>query len=122
MVFTSFDYLIFLTSVFAIYWLIRFKSAQNLILLTASYIFYGYVHHWFCLLIAVSTFTDYFCGLGMVKFQKHKKSLLILSLLVNLGMLGTFKYFNFFAENFQALMLQIGLDFHPITFKIFLPL
>jgi len=121
MVFTSIDYLIFLTSVFALYWLIRFKSAQNLILLTASYIFYGYVHYWFCLLIAVSTLTDYFCGLGMVKFQKQKKSLLILSLLVNLGMLGTFKYFNFFAENFQALMLQIGLDFHPITFKIFLP-
>ncbi|MCP4709019.1 MAG: MBOAT family protein [Planctomycetes bacterium] len=121
MVFTSIDYLIFLTGVFALYWLIRVKSAQNLILLTASYIFYGYIHHWFCILIAISTLTDYFCGLGMTKFPHRKKLLLIFSLLVNLGMLGTFKYFNFFAENFQALTTQIGLNLHPITFKIFLP-
>ena len=55
MIFTSYDYLVFLGSVFAIYWLLRKKWLQNPFLLVCSYIFYGYIHPWFCILIAVST-------------------------------------------------------------------
>lgn len=121
MLFNSFDYLIFLGALFTFYWLIRVKSAQNLVLLVGSYVFYGYIHPWFCLLIAFSTVVDYLCGLGMVQFERFKKGFLVFSLIANLGMLGTFKYFNFFAENVQSALAGMGLHVHPITFEIFLP-
>ena len=121
MLFTSIDYLIFLTALFAVYWLVRIKHWQNLILLAGSYFFYGYIHPWFCLLIAFSTVLDYSCGLGMIRWPRWKRGFLILSLVGNLGMLGTFKYFNFFAENVQTALSGLGFEFHPMTFEIFLP-
>ena len=121
MVFTSYTYIIFLTAIFILYWVSGRKAIQNVILLAGSYIFYGYIHPWFCILIAASTIVDYFCGLGMGRFPDKKKVLLIVSLVMNLGMLGVFKYFNFFAANFQALFLKFGMDLHPITFQIYLP-
>ncbi len=121
MLFTSYPYIIFLTTLFFLYWLSGKKTLQNIILLVASYIFYGYIHPWFCILIAVSTIVDYICGLSMGRFPQHKKALLVISLISNLGMLGVFKYFNFFAANFQALAVNLGLDLHPITFQVYLP-
>lgn len=121
MLFNSFDYLIFLSVIFVSYWLVRVKNAQNLILLVASYFFYGYIHPWFCILIAFSTIVDYLCGLGMVRLAQFKKWFLVFSLLANLGMLGTFKYFNFFAENIQLLLTGAGLNVNPMTLEIVLP-
>lgn len=121
MLFTSLDYLAFIIIVFSAYWLIRNKTLQNLLLLVSSYIFYGYVHPWFCILIALSTIVDYFCGLAIEKYPEYKKLFLVISLTCNLGMLGVFKYFNFFAENFYSLATIMGFEFRPILFKIFLP-
>ncbi|MFH1614989.1 MAG: MBOAT family O-acyltransferase [Planctomycetota bacterium] len=121
LVFTSFDYLIFLSAVFVAYWLLRRKSRQNLLLLICSYIFYGYIHPWFCILIAVSTLVDYFAGLGMGRFASKKRIFLIISLICNLGMLGFFKYFNFFTQNIYTLFENIGVKLHPMTLRIFLP-
>jgi alginate O-acetyltransferase complex protein AlgI len=121
LVFTSWIYVVFFASVFAIYWLLRKKSLQNFFLLLCSYVFYGYIHPWFCILIAVSTVVDFLCGLGMERFGSRRKIFLIISVACNLGMLGFFKYFNFFAENIGNVLQGAGLNFSPMTLQIFLP-
>lgn len=123
MEFTSWIYTLFLGLVVTSYWLLRDSRFQNPLLLLASYVFYGWVHPWFCTLIAASTVLDYQCGLGMERTPKRKKLFLTLSLLGNLGLLATFKYFNFFLENVQALglgsewrglslVLPVGISFY----------
>ncbi len=121
MVFTSFDYAIFLALILAAYWALRVRSVQNVLLLVASYVFYGYIHPWFCILIAVSTVVDYCCGLGIQRFPRARGRFLIVSLLANLGMLGFFKYFNFFYDNVAAALGNVGLMTSPLALKIFLP-
>ena len=64
---------------------------------------------------------DYFSGLGMARFAKRKKLFLIISLICNLGMLGFFKYFNFFVESVHEAAMSMGLHFSPIELRIFLP-
>ena len=95
MTFTQWAFLALMLVVLATYWLAPNRRAQNLILLISSYVFYGWVHPWFCLLIATSTVVDYACGLGMQRRPERRRRYLALSLLTNLGMLGVFKYFNF---------------------------
>lgn len=121
MIFTSISYAIFLAFIFSSYWLIRKKSLQNILLLVASYYFYGFIHPWFCILIASSTIVDYLCGLGMQRKPDRKKVFLIISLLFNLGLLGFFKYFNFFADNVHQLLETFGLNVNEFSLKIFLP-
>ena len=121
MIFTSFTYLFFFASIFTAYWLVRNKFCQNLLLLIGSYVFYGFIHPWFCVLIATSTVVDYFCGLGMARFPQRRKLMLILSVTCNLSMLGFFKYFNFFAENVQEVALSFGLNMSAATLSIVLP-
>jgi len=121
MIFTSFDYIIFLLSVFTLYWVVPVRSFQNSILLIGSYFFYGYVHPWFCFLIATSTIVDYFCGRRIRESEKHKKFFLVLSLVTNLGMLGFFKYFNFFTDNVYFLLNSLGLSVSPLMLEILLP-
>jgi D-alanyl-lipoteichoic acid acyltransferase DltB (MBOAT superfamily) len=89
--------------------------------MVGSYIFYGFVHPWFCLLLASSTIVDYVSALGMEQYPSRRKLFLIFSLVWNLGMLGVFKYFNFFAENVNQLMSNFGLDLDPIVLSIMLP-
>lgn len=125
MIFTSFVYVYFLAFVVAAYWMAywlpRGKMWQNILLLVASYVFYGYVHPWFCYLIAGSTVLDYGCGLGMAKYPARRKWLLLASLIGNLGMLGVFKYFNFFADNVVTAMHGLGFDMDPVVARLFLP-
>ncbi|MDH4318730.1 MAG: MBOAT family protein, partial [Desulfobulbaceae bacterium] len=121
MIFTSFDYIYFLLCIFLCYWIIGNKFFQNTLLLIGSYIFYGWISPWFCSLLAASTVMDYFCGLGMKKYPDHKKSILILSLLSNLGILCIFKYFNFFSENIGLVLDQLGLHLNPPLLQLILP-
>ena len=100
MIFTTYTFVTFFLIIATLYWLIGRKGIQNSMLLVGSYIFYGWITPWFCLLIASSTVVDYFCGRGMETFPKWKNKLLCLSLFSNLGLLGVFKYYNFFVENF----------------------
>lgn len=121
MVFTSISYIFFFCIVFSVYWLLRKKTFQNLFLLIASYIFYGFVHPWFCTLIAASTFLDYFCALAMDRYKHKKKVFLLLSCVVNLLFLGFFKYFNFFSENLSILFSSIGWQIPKFYLDVLLP-
>jgi D-alanyl-lipoteichoic acid acyltransferase DltB (MBOAT superfamily) len=121
LIFTSWVYPLFLVTVLIAYWSIRSRCGQNLLLLAASYLFYGWIHPWFCILIAVSTVVDYLCARGMARYPERRRSLLVVSLVVNLGMLGAFKYFNFFVDSFCAAFLALGIELSPLTLEVYLP-
>ena len=108
MLFNSFDFGLFLPIVFILYWLIgsnRTKQ-QNILLLCASYFFYGIWDWRFLILIFLSSIVDYLAGLGIEKSIKSttRKGWLYLSIFWNLGVLFAFKYFNFFLDNLKALV------------------
>src|ERR1700685_3431968 len=92
-------YIVFLVVVTVLYWG-RSRISQNVLLLAASYFFYGWWDWRFLILIATSTFVDYHCAHAIDGSQNVRKRrlLLTLSLLVNFGFLGVFKYFNFFGD------------------------
>ena len=100
MLFNSLDFFIFLPIVFCLYWFVVNKNLklQNVLLLVASYLFYGWWDYRFLSLILLSTLVDYFVGLKIYNSEKPKTKSrwLWLSIYFNLGILGFFKYFNFF--------------------------
>lgn len=124
MLFNSIEYLIFLPIVFLIYWLLSsdFKK-QNILLLISSYIFYGWWDYRFLSLIIFSSFLDYYVGQKIEEAQsnKNKKRWLLVSLCSNLGLLGVFKYYNFFADSFESTMSSIGWEVNSLTLNIILP-
>jgi D-alanyl-lipoteichoic acid acyltransferase DltB (MBOAT superfamily) len=125
MLFNSFEYLIFLPAVFLLYWMIKPEKYrwQNVILIIASYIFYGFWDYRFLFLLVFSTSLDYFTGLKIfeAKSIQYKKIWLLISIVINLGFLGFFKYYNFFIESFSDLLSNVGLQAHPWTLRIILP-
>jgi alginate O-acetyltransferase complex protein AlgI len=125
MVFNSFEYAVFLTGVFLLYWCVFGKrhQAQNGLLLLASYFFYGLWDWRYLGLLAGATLLDYFVGLKLHETadEKARKRWLLLSLAVNLGMLGVFKYFNFFVGSFAALFENFGLQLGGPTLNLILP-
>ncbi len=107
MLFNSFEFLLFLPLVFAAYWLLaRSLRFQNLLVVVASYVFYGWWDVRFLGLIAFTSAWSYLVGLVELRRWEAKpsKALLAISLLVNLGILGYFKYCNFFVESFVNLV------------------
>ena len=112
MLFNSFIFLIFLAIVLPLFYLLNKKEWKNLLLLAASYFFYSYWDWRFSLLLMTSTLVDFYVGkfIYETKDKKRKKHLLWVSLLVNLGILGFFKYFNFFVDSFQS-VFSTELDF-----------
>ncbi|MGB2965392.1 MAG: MBOAT family O-acyltransferase [Anaerolineales bacterium] len=125
MLFNSIDFAIFLPVVFFLYWFI-FKNdhkGQNILLLVASYVFYGWWDWRFLGLILFSTIVDYFVGLGLGKEQRqsHRKLILLVSILVNLGFLAYFKYYNFFLDNFVHLFSFFGQEISARSLNIVLP-
>ncbi|QXP69196.1 MBOAT family protein [Polaribacter sp. R2A056_3_33] len=124
MLFNSLEFLLFLPTVFTLYWFVLKKlKVQNLLILVASYIFYGWWDWRFLSLILLSTLVDYSIGLQLNKTENsHKrKYLLWLSLGFNLGLLGFFKYFNFFIENWVDAWSSIGITMHKSSLNIILP-
>ncbi|WP_340102838.1 MBOAT family O-acyltransferase [Rhodohalobacter sp. 8-1] len=125
MLFNSLPYLIFIPIVFFSYWYIfnRSLKLQNLFLIGASYLFYGWWDWRFLGLIIFSSTVDYLIGLQLGKTEKKKdrRSLLWISILVNVGFLGFFKYFNFFVESFIDAFSFFGLQLHANTLSIVLP-
>ena len=120
MIFHSLDFVVFFVGVTALYWALPHRG-QNILLFVSGYFFYGYVHPWFLILIATSTFIDYCAARGMEARPHRKKAFLWLSIVTNFGMLGFFKYFNFFAENVQSVLASAGLDVSAPTLRILLP-
>ena len=125
MLFNSIAYLLFIPTVFLLYWFVFQKNlrVQNLVLLISSYVFYGWWDYRFLSLIFLSTIVDYFVGLKIHngKDKKTKKSYLWISVFFNLGLLGFFKYFNFFIDSLSELFSFFGLSNNYSTLQIILP-
>ncbi len=112
MFFNSYTYFVFLPIVLLVYYALPAVRYRNIFLLLASYFFYMCWQPIFILLIIVSTLTDYFVGkkLSITNEKGRRKLLLFLSLLVNIGILLYFKYFNFLTENIEGLLSVLGLN------------
>lgn len=125
MFFNSINFAIFLPIVFFLYWFVTNKSLklQNILLLASSYFFYACWDWRFLFLLMFSTLLDYYTGLKMAETESKttKKVWFWLSITINLGFLGVFKYYNFFAESFSAAVSNFGLQVNPWTLKVILP-
>ena len=125
MLFNSIDFAIFLPVVFLLYWFVTNKNLkfQNLLIVAASYLFYGWWDWRFLSLILFSTIVDYSVGRGLLKQENLSKRKLLLwtSILVNLGFLGFFKYYNFFIDNFTAAFSFLGTEISANSLNIILP-
>jgi len=125
MLFNSIEFAIFLPVVFLLYWFATGKSLrwQNILLLIASYVFYGSWDYRFLFLLMFSTFLDYFTGIKIheAKPGRMKTFWLWLSISINLGFLGVFKYFNFFASSFAELLGMFGIQAGFVTLNVILP-
>jgi D-alanyl-lipoteichoic acid acyltransferase DltB (MBOAT superfamily) len=116
-------YFLFLVLVVFFYWRLRWRS-QNIFLLGASYFFYGWWDWRFLLLMIFSTIVDYFIALRIAEQAPgtRRRTLLIISLCLNFGILGFFKYCNFFVDSFASMLNMAGVHNIPIVFlKIILP-
>lgn len=126
MLFNSVEFALFLVVVFTLYWFVVNKNLklQNTFVLASSYFFYGWWDWRFLFLIIFSSFVDYLVGIGLgnTDDKTKRKYLLLTSIAVNLGILGGFKYFNFFAENFSQAFTFFGQPISdPILLDIVLP-
>ncbi|MBI9066503.1 MAG: MBOAT family protein [Salinivirgaceae bacterium] len=126
MKFTSFEFIIFFIVVFVLYWgvLKKNKKHQNILLLISSYFFYGYWDYRFLSLIFISSIIDFTIGHFLQNENNITKRRLLLgiSLFANLGMLGVFKYYNFFASSFNEMWQSLsGNELNFVTLKIVLP-
>jgi len=124
MIFNSLIFFIFLPICFLVYALLKGNTrAQNFWLLVCSYYFYGYWDWRFLSLIAFSTLIDFIAGqkIQHSRNEKVRKGFFYLSLATNLGLLGFFKYFNFFIESTEILLNNLGLEINTWTLNIILP-
>ncbi|MBS7564568.1 MBOAT family protein [Mucilaginibacter sp. Bleaf8] len=121
--FITIDYAFFLIISFTIYWALNKQlKAQNIFILVANYVFYGWWDYRFLLLIFVCATLDYFIGIKMHKADKKAKRIYLnLSLLLNIGVLFVFKYFNFFIASFHDTLASIGINDSLHTLNIILP-
>lgn len=125
MLFNSFEFLIFLPIVFALYWFVFNRSLkwQNALILIASYCFYGWWSWRFMGLLMLSTALDYAYGFWVASPNRQKAKLFLwLSILNNLGILAVFKYYNFFATQFQIGFEALGWHTHPLLLDVALPI
>jgi D-alanyl-lipoteichoic acid acyltransferase DltB (MBOAT superfamily) len=126
MLFNSLDFAFFLPIVFILYWYVAQKNVrrQNLLLIFASYFFYACWDWRFLSLIIFSTVVDYLIGLKLKTEQQvvRRKLLLGISLFSNLGLLGLFKYYDFFIANFAASFSIFGFSINPASLNLILPL
>ena len=125
MFFNSFHFALFLPLVFILYWWLgsKSKSYQNYILIAASYYFYSCWDWRFLFLLVFSTLLDYFSAIQIEKSEDRlqRKMWLWLCVSINLGFLGIFKYYNFFASSFAELLTDIGFKTNPLLLDLILP-
>lgn len=125
MLFNSIDFAIFLPIVFLLYWFVTNKNLklQNFLIVAASYLFYGWWDWRFLSLILFSTLVDYAVGRGLLNENNisKRKILLWISIIINLGFLGFFKYYNFFLDNFKSAFSFFGSEININSLNIILP-
>lgn len=134
MLFTSLVFGLFLPIVFATYWIVYYPKrdcevspirlwVQNLLIVVASYLFYGWWNWKFLLLIFFTSAWAYASGVMLDRTERTSRRKLIvgIALVVNLGILGVFKYYNFFADNVVTVLNAIGFNAYPTSLQILLP-
>jgi D-alanyl-lipoteichoic acid acyltransferase DltB (MBOAT superfamily) len=123
MLFNTFHFAYFFAILFPIYWLMPHRP-QNYLLLAASYYFYACWDPRFLSLLVLSTVMDYGCGLAVDRIEdtRRRKLFVALSMALNLGMLGYFKYFNFFAESLQVALARAGVNVALAHLEVVLPI
>jgi len=125
MLFNTLEFALFFPIVFVLYWFVTKRSLrlQNVMLLVMSYYFYAQWDWRFLFLLIFSTFLDYFSGLQIHRTPTHamKRVWLVISVGINLGFLGVFKYYNFFADSFADLVDNFGFEAHPVFLSVVLP-
>ena len=124
MLFNSLDFAIFMPIVFMIYWVFsKNVKAQNIFLLAASYFFYGWWDWRYLSLVLVCSIINYLAGLLLMNTnrEKHRKLILICCCVVSLGVLGIFKYYDFFLQAFVDAFSILGIKMQAHTLKLILP-
>lgn len=125
MLFNSLDFAVFIPIVFLLYWFVtqKYLRLQNILIVVSSYVFYGWWDWRFLSLIFFSTLVDFSLG-KLLKIEESvfkRKVLLGSSILVNLGFLGFFKYYNFFLTNFIDAFSLFGMQINANSLNIILP-
>ena len=122
MLFNSWAFLVFFVIVYVLYLSLRHRG-QNLLLLAASYVFYGWWDWRFTGLMFASTVNDYICGLAIDRSPspRQRKGWLAVSVSLHLAMLGFFKYYNFFVDTAETALRGAGVPVHMLHLNIVLP-
>lgn len=120
MLFNSFGFLLFFPCVFLLYYALPFRF-RKFLLLASSWYFYMCWKPEFIVLILFSTAVDYFCGLGIGRWRQRRGIFLAISLVMNLGLLFFFKYFNFFGQTLTALCRAVSIPWSVPVLDIILP-
>lgn len=125
MLFNSINYAFFLPIVFGFYWFVTNKNLklQNCLLLLSSYLFYACWDWRFLFLLIFSTLLDFYSAIKITNSQSlsEKKRWFWLSILINVGFLGVFKYYDFFATSFAELLKSFGFEVYPVMLRLVLP-
>jgi alginate O-acetyltransferase complex protein AlgI len=124
MLFNSLTFVVFFVVVLAAYWTMRSWEARKNLLLVASYVFYGAWNPPFAALLFATTALDFYLGrqMGKMHTPAERRLWLVISVTVNLSMLGFFKYGNFLLENFQWVLARGGIQYKPPHLDVFLPI
>jgi alginate O-acetyltransferase complex protein AlgI len=125
MCFNSYDFALFFAVLFPSYWLLgKWPRVQNIVLLAAGYYFYACWNPRFLALLVLSTVMDFTCGLWVerVESPRRRRAVVALSMALNLGMLGYFKYFNFFAGSLQVALARFGMSVPLRHLEVVLPI
>ena len=125
MLFNSLSFTLFLPVVFLLYWFATKQNfkLQNILLLVSSYFFYACWDYRFLFLLMFSTLLDYFTGIKMdtTETKRKRQFWFWLSVIINLGFLGVFKYYNFFAQSFADALSLAGIKTNFWTIQVILP-
>ncbi len=123
MLFNSLTFAVFFLVVLVVYWSLRSWEARKTFLMVASYVFYGSWNPPFAALLFATTALDFYLGarMGAADESKARRVWLVISLVVNLSMLGFFKYGNFLLQNFESLVGVFGFGYHAPHLDIILP-
>ena len=124
MLFNSLAFLLFLPVVFGLYWSFRSAVGQNRVVVVASMFFYGWWNWRFLLLMVATCVADYWFAQAIERsaYRKRRKHWLLAAIVVNMGLLGVFKYFNFFADNLAEIFSWLGIRADIPTLHIILPI
>jgi D-alanyl-lipoteichoic acid acyltransferase DltB (MBOAT superfamily) len=120
--FTSYEFLVFFPVFLALYWLGKNRNWKNLLLLIASYIFYGWIASWHVAVIFLSTLIDYLLALGMARWKNKSTLLMWIGIILNVSLLLFTKYYFFINASLAGWLNQIGLGGDIFLMRIVLPL